>query len=70
MKYMPVREFLRGGYQRIAEPTVISSRGYVLFTVFPGPPRVTLNKPSESFTDADSRDTVREGPPGPSPNGG
>lgn len=40
MRFMPVREFLRGGYQTIDEPTVVSSRGYVLFTVWPGPPRI------------------------------
>ncbi len=33
---MPVREFLRGGYQKIDEPTVITNRGYVMFTVWPG----------------------------------
>lgn len=33
---MPLREFLRGGYQTITEVTVVTSRGYPSFTVFPG----------------------------------
>jgi hypothetical protein len=44
---MPVREFLRGGYRTIRETTVISRRGYPLFTVWPGPPRYR-DEPSTS----------------------
>lgn len=61
---MPVREFLRGGYQKIDQPTVITSRGYVLFTVWPG------QRVAKDFRDENERATLREGPPGPSPNGG
>lgn len=61
---MPVREFLRGGYQKITEPTIVTSHGHVLFTVWPGQ-RVAR----DFHTDA-QRATLREGPPGPSPNGG
>jgi len=35
MNWMPVREFLRGGYREITEPTVISNHGRPVFTVFP-----------------------------------
>jgi hypothetical protein len=35
MRFMPIREFLRGGYQRITEPTVVSSHGRPIFTVMP-----------------------------------
>lgn len=35
MKFMPVREFLRGGYKKITEPTIVSNRGAPLFTVYP-----------------------------------
>lgn len=35
MKQMGVREFLRGGYRKIAEPTLVSSHSRVLFTVLP-----------------------------------
>jgi hypothetical protein len=63
---MPLREFLRGGYQVIVEPTVITKRGYPEFTVFPAGPR---NKALYFHTDEQS-DTLRPGPTGPSPNGG
>jgi hypothetical protein len=58
---MPVREFLRGGYQKISEPTVVTSHGHVLFTVWPG---------VRDYRSDAQRATLREGPPGPSPNGG
>lgn len=61
---MPVREFLRKGYQDIREPTVVTSRGLPLFTVTPGQPD------ERHFTTREQRDTLRPGPPGPSPNGG
>lgn len=32
---MPIREFLRGGYQKVDEPTVITSHGHPIFTVMP-----------------------------------
>lgn len=64
MKQLAVREFLRGGYQTITEPTVVSSRGYILFTVFPGPPR------KKASPTAQQSGTVRTGSTGPSPNGG
>lgn len=35
MKFMSIREFLRGGYQRITGPTMIVRRGIPLFTVMP-----------------------------------
>ncbi len=35
MKQMAVREFLRGGYRTITEPTIVSSHGRLLFTVLP-----------------------------------
>lgn len=62
MKSIPVREFLRGGYQKINEPTIVTSHGHVLFTVWPGVRR--------DFPTIEQRATLREGPPGPSPNGG
>lgn len=68
MKHMPIREFLRGGYQNLTEPTVILSRGYPKFTVFPGPPRITPAK-TDFHTD-ERRDSIPPGSPGPSPNGG
>jgi len=58
---MAIREFLRGGYQTITEPTVISSRGTIAFTVFPGPKASLIRRQSA---------TVPPGPTGPSPNGG
>lgn len=36
---MSIRDFLRGGYQTIKEPTVVMKHGYPSFTVWPGPPR-------------------------------
>lgn len=60
---MPVREFLRGGYQEIEEPTIVTSRGYVLFTVMPGPRK-------KDSTPVRQNGTVPPGPTGPSPNGG
>ncbi len=35
MKWMPIRQFLRGGYQKLEGPTVITSHGHPLFTVMP-----------------------------------
>ena len=35
MNWMSMREFLRGGYQQITEPTVISNHGRPAFTVYP-----------------------------------
>ncbi len=35
MKWMPIRQFLRGGYQEIKEPTVVTSHGHPVFTVMP-----------------------------------
>jgi hypothetical protein len=32
---MAVREFVRGGYRTITEPTLVSSHGRLLFTVLP-----------------------------------
>lgn len=61
---MPVREFLRGEYQRITEPTIVTSRGVVLFTVWPG------YRAARDFPTTERRATLREGPTGPSPNGG
>ena len=61
---MPVREFLRGGYQEINEPTIITSRGYVLFTVMPGPSR------KKDSTPVRQDGNLPPGPTGPSPNGG
>lgn len=37
MKWMSVREFLRGGYKTITEPTVVANHGRPAFTVFPQP---------------------------------
>lgn len=42
---MPVREFLRGGYRTLKEPTVISSHGHPLFTVIPTRRRVNPLRP-------------------------
>lgn len=36
MRVMSLRGFLRGGYQRIYEPTVITKKGIVVFSVWPG----------------------------------
>ena len=35
MKTMPVREFLRGGYQTISESTLVMKHGQPMFTVIP-----------------------------------
>lgn len=35
MKQMGVREFLRGGYLQIQEPTTVARHGQTLFTVLP-----------------------------------
>lgn len=35
MRFMTLREFLRGGYQRLQGPTMIVRRGLPLFTVMP-----------------------------------
>lgn len=35
MRWMPVREFLRGGYKDITETTVVSNHGRPVFTVLP-----------------------------------
>lgn len=35
MKWMPIRAFLRGGYQDLTEPTVVTSHGHPVFTVMP-----------------------------------
>lgn len=35
MKWMTIRTFLRGGYQKITEPTIITKQGYPYFTVMP-----------------------------------
>lgn len=61
---MPLREFLRGGYQKIYEPTIIMKRGYPEFTVWPGV-RAPNTSPSSN-----AGDSIPPGPPGPSPNGG
>lgn len=68
MRQIAVREFLRGGYQKITEPTVVTSHGHVLFTVWPGYRDVRVD--ARDFTATEQRATLREGPPGPSPNGG
>lgn len=35
MKWMSVRDFMRGGYRDITEPTVVANHGRPVFTVFP-----------------------------------
>lgn len=35
MRFMTLRVFLRGGYQRIEGPTMVVKRGLPLFTVMP-----------------------------------
>lgn len=35
MKWMSVRDFMRGGYRDLTEPTVVSNHGRPVFTVFP-----------------------------------
>lgn len=35
MNWMPIREFLRGGYKTIDGPTVVSNHGRPIFTVLP-----------------------------------
>jgi hypothetical protein len=35
MKAMPVRDFMRGGYKLILEPTVVTKHGRPVFTVLP-----------------------------------
>lgn len=35
MKWMPVREFIRGGYRTLTETTIVSLHGRPLFTVIP-----------------------------------
>lgn len=44
MKQMGVREFLRGGYLTIKEPTVVSSHSRMLFTVLPHSERAWLDE--------------------------
>jgi hypothetical protein len=36
MRWMTVREFLRGGYQDLDDVTVVTKGGYPYFTVRPG----------------------------------
>jgi hypothetical protein len=62
-----VREFVRGGYRALEEPTVVTNRGLPLFTAIPGSPRL---RPAQDFHATEQRATVPPGPPGPSPNGG
>lgn len=67
MRVMPLRVFLREGYQRITEPTVITKHGYPVFSVFPAPGART----STDISPTSTQDAIlRPGPPGPSPNGG
>lgn len=42
MKVMTVRDFLRGGYKKLREPTLISKHGVPIFTVFPPKPAARL----------------------------
>lgn len=35
MRFMTIRDFLRGGYQRLDGPTLIVRHGLPLFTVMP-----------------------------------
>lgn len=35
MKFMTIREFLRGGYQRLVGPTMVVRHGIPMFTVMP-----------------------------------
>lgn len=62
---MPIREFLRGGYQKIDRTTIITSRGVPLFTVVPG-----MGQYAQDFRTTEQRANLPPGPPGPSPNGG
>lgn len=36
MKFMPLRVFLRGGYQQNDGPIIVTKNGYPYFTVLPG----------------------------------
>lgn len=70
MRWMPMREFLRGGYKNLEETTVISNHGRPVFTVFPygtldrvvgpGLVDVTVESTPPSYE-------YRERPRGPSP---
>ena len=68
MQTMTMREFLRGGYKKLGDVTVVTSKGYPKFTVFPSDTRVSPRKPI--FHTDETRDSIPPGPPGPSPNGG
>jgi hypothetical protein len=35
MNWMSVRDFLRGGYKDLKEPTVVANHGRAIFTVIP-----------------------------------
>jgi len=48
MRWMPMREFLRGGYKALAETTVVSVHGRPVFTVIP---YVSTNGSTATFAD-------------------
>ena len=58
MKVMTVRDFLRGGYKTLTEPTLISKHGVPYFTVFPPFPAVRL-----AAGEGDRRESPKEAPP-------
>jgi len=60
---MTLREFVRGGYQKISEPTIVTNRGLPMFTAVPV-------RAARDFRTTEQRATLPPGPPGPSPNGG
>lgn len=48
MKTMPIREFLRGGYQTLTESTLVMKHGHPMFTVIPQKRKVEPERKSEA----------------------
>lgn len=57
-RWMSVRDFLRGGYRNITEPTVIANHGRPIFTVMPFNGG-TLSSTRKPFTPQESRGMLR-----------
>ena len=53
MRWTPIRDFLRGGYHDINEPTIVASHGRPLFMVTPV---------NGVFGEVSAQDTVPGGP--------
>ncbi len=50
MTTMPVRDFMRGGYKRITEATIVTKHGRPMFTVLPPYVNFTLTSRDSTTT--------------------